>query len=197
MYPKSLNDLIEALKMLPGVGTKTAERYALSLLDHEEGDVAMFAKALLDVKSQIKTCQVCHNLTEDTLCAVCRDARRDHHTICVVATAKEAFSIEKMATYTGVYHILGGLISTQKGILPEQLNIESLIKRLDSSSEEVILALNATVEGEMTSLYLAKRLEEKTQVSRLAFGLPIGGHLDYADDLTLQKAFDGRNKIKL
>lgn len=196
MYPKTLNTLIESLKILPGVGQKTAERYALSILDNDLEEVAMFAKALIDVKESIKECSVCHNLTDQEICDVCSDSYRDHDTICVVSSAKEAFSIERMENYKGVYHVLNGLISTQKGILPEDLTLESLINRINSDTKEVILALNATVEGEMTTLYIAKKLEGKVKTTRLAFGLPIGGHLDYADDMTLQKAFEGRNDIE-
>lgn len=195
MYPKTLEDLIESFKLLPGVGQKTAERYALSLLDEDKDALDTFSDTLSVLKTNIKTCSLCHNLTESDVCDICMDTTRDQNTICVVSSAKEAFSIEKMNEYHGVYHILGGLISTQKGILPENINIESLINRITSDTTEVILALNATVEGEMTSLYLAKRLDSLTEVSRLAFGLPIGGHLDYADDMTLIKAFEGRNKF--
>ena len=196
MYPKTLQQLIESFKMLPGVGQKTAERYALTLLESNIEDLNEFASNLMNIKLNIKTCKVCHNLTETEICDICADNTRDQNTICVVSSAKEVFSIEKTQEYHGVYHVLDGLISTKKGIMPDQLNIESLEKRLSLESKEVILALNATVEGEMTSLYLAKRLEDKVDVTRLAFGLPIGGHLDYADDMTLIKAFEGRNKIK-
>lgn len=196
MYPKKLEQLIESFMMLPGVGQKTAERYALSILDQQTQDVDKFSQDLTIARNEIQACKVCHNLSDEEICQICKDNTRDRSIICVVATAKEAFSIEKMNEYHGVYHVLGGLISTQKGILPENLNILSLINRVDENVTEVILALNATVEGEMTSLYLAKKLEEKTDVSRLAFGLPIGGHLDYADDMTLMKAFEGRSKVK-
>lgn len=194
MYPKSLEKVIESLKMLPGVGQKTAERYALSLLEASNDDVEAFSNSLTNMKSSIKYCSICNNLTDEVICAICKDSTRDLSKICVVANPKEVFSIEKSGTYNGVYHVLGGLISTQKGILPDSLNIESLIER-SSQSKEIILALNATVEGELTSLYLSKRLEDITTVTRLAFGLPIGGQLDYADDMTLLKAFEGRKKV--
>ncbi|MBK2402235.1 MULTISPECIES: recombination mediator RecR [Erysipelothrix] len=196
MYPKKLEKLIESFMMLPGVGQKTAERYALSILDQKPEDVDKFSQDLSTARHEIQSCKVCHNLADEAVCQICQDETRDRSIICVVATAKEAFSIEKMNEYHGVYHVLGGLISTQKGILPENLNIQSLINRVDENVTEVILALNATVEGEMTSLYLAKKLEDQADVSRLAFGLPIGGHLDYADDMTLMKAFEGRSKVK-
>lgn len=196
MYPKKLEQLIESFMMLPGVGQKTAERYALNILEHHVEDIEKFSEDLSVARKEINPCKVCHNLSDEEVCQVCLDASRDRSIICVVATAKEAFSIEKMNEYHGVYHVLGGLISTHKGVLPENLNIASLIDRIDENVKEVILALNATVEGEMTSLYLAKKLEDKVEVSRLAFGLPIGGHLDYADDMTLMKAFEGRSKVK-
>ncbi|AZK43634.1 recombination protein RecR [Erysipelothrix piscisicarius] len=196
MYPKKLEKLIESFMMLPGVGQKTAERYALSILDQKPEDVDKFSQDLSTARHEIQSCKVCHNLADEAVCQICQDETRNRSIICVVATAKEAFSIEKMNEYHGVYHVLGGLISTQKGILPENLNIQSLINRVDENVTEVILAINATVEGEMTSLYLAKKLEDQADVSRLAFGLPIGGHLDYADDMTLMKAFEGRSKVK-
>lgn len=194
MYPKTLETLIEALKMLPGVGQKTAERYALSLLDASQDEVMTFSNALASMKMNIRYCKICHNLTEDETCDICKDTHRDDSLICVVSNPKEVFSIEKLGTFRGVYHVLNGLISTQKGIMPEHLNIDDLLTR-SKAAKEIILALNATVEGEMTSLYIAKKLEGICEVSRLAFGLPIGGQLDYADDMTLQKAFEGRNKI--
>lgn len=180
--------------MLPGVGQKTAERYALSLLEASKEDVDTFSLSLSDLKNSIKYCQKCHNLSDFDVCSICSDTTRDFEKICVVSNPKEVFSIEKSGTYHGVYHVLGGLISTQRGILPDQLNIDTLVARA-TEAKEVILALNASVEGELTSLYLAKRLTDISNVTRLAFGLPIGGQLDYADDMTLLKAFEGRNKI--
>lgn len=196
MYPKTLINLIEAFKLLPGVGQKTAERYALVMLDQDPIHVEGFANALIQAKENIIECPICHNLTDFEICSICSDTSRDTSMICVVSNVKEVFSIEKMNQYNGLYHVLGGLISTQKGILPDQLNIADLLSRIEGSVNEVIIGLNATVEGEMTALYLAKKLESKVKVTRLAFGLPIGGHLDYADDMTLLKAFEGRNTIE-
>ncbi len=196
MYPKTLVNLIEAFKLLPGVGQKTAERYALVMLDQDQIHVDGFANALTQAKENIKECPVCYNLTDFDTCSICTDLQRDQSIICVVSNVKEVFSIEKMNQYNGLYHVLGGVISTQKGILPDQLNIEDLLRRVENGVEEVIIGLNATVEGEMTALYLAKKLEFKCKITRLAFGLPIGGHLDYADDMTLLKAFEGRNEIE-
>ncbi len=192
MYPEELEQLIFELKKLPGVGDKTAERYALALLDLPSEEITIFAQSLLDSKQNIHFCSVCGNYTNADQCSICLDGARDHQTICVVATVKDLIAIERIQQYTGVYHVLGGLLSPQKGILPEDIHIDQLLNRVNDSTQEVILALNATVEGEMSALYIQKKLEGLTTVSRLAFGLPIGGHLDYADDMTLLKAFEGR-----
>ena len=196
MYPRKLNELIEMFRILPGVGIKTAERYALIMLEQSQETIDDFAKALIDAKAAIHPCPICFNLTDEATCTVCSDPLRNRNIICVVSDAKEVFSIEKMNHYTGTYHVLEGLISTQKGIMPNDLRIDELVARLSTSTEEVILALNATVEGEMTALYLAKKLDGKVNVSRLAFGLSTGGNLDYADHMTLMKAFEGRNPVK-
>ena len=196
MYPRTLEKLIEAFRILPGVGEKTAERYALHILDQDEDRVEELSKQLIEVQEQVRPCQVCFNLTDQDICEICLDKERDRSVICVVSNPKEAFSIERMGDFKGLYHVLGGLISTKKGLLPDDLTISQLIKRLNDDSKEVILALNATVEGEMTSIYLSKKLKESVKVSRLAFGLPIGGHLDYADEMTLMKAFEGRNSME-
>lgn len=195
MYPRSLESLIEKLMILPGVGRKTAERYALHLL--EEGDVVFdeLASAVIGVKENIKYCSRCHNFAEGDLCEVCKDNNRDTDLICIVSSPKEIFSIEKTGQYKGIYHVLGGLISTRKGIMPDDLNIDDISSRINENTKELILALNATVEGETTALYLAKRYQEQVPVTRLAFGLSIAGQLDYADDMTLLKAFEGRKKM--
>lgn len=196
MIPNSLEKLIESFRILPGVGAKSAERYALSMLDASAEEVEDFAKALLDVKTKIKTCPVCGNLTEEDMCSICSDSSRDHNTVCVVQSMKDVIAMEKTNEYKGVYHVLQGLISTTKGILPEDLNIKSLVERVNHETKEVILATNATMEGETTALYLDKILSGKgVLVTRIAYGLPMGGHLDYADELTLIKAIEGRKKI--
>ena len=196
MYPTSLEKLIEAFRLLPGVGAKSAERYALCMIDASEEDVESFAKALIDIKTKLKTCPVCGNLTEEDKCSICADESRDHSTICVVQSIKDIAAMEKTNEYRGVYHVLQGLISTTKGILPEDLNIQSLLDRVSEDTKEVILATNATMEGETTALYLDKVLSRKgVLVTRIAYGLPMGGHLDYADELTLIKAIEGRKKL--
>lgn len=196
MYPKSLLQLIENYKMLPGVGEKTAERYALETLEWSNEDVSRFTNALTDVKTKIHKCRICGNFTEEDLCPVCLDKSRNQNLICVVQEAKDIIAIEKMGEYKGLYHVLGGVISTSKGVLPSDLNIQSLLSRVNESTEEVIIATNPTVEGETTAMYVAKLLENKNiNVTRLAHGLPMGGHLDYADELTLSKAMENRQKI--
>lgn len=194
MYPKSLQELIDQLTILPGVGQKTAERYALHLLDSSAHDIEQLARSIIMAKKNTHYCKECGNLAEEDICEICIDPTRDKKIICVVANAKEVFAIEKTGEYKGVYHVLGGLISTKQGILPDDLNIEYLIKKAHNS-EEIILALNASVEGEMTALYLAKKMHDIANVTRLGFGLSIGGYLDYTDDMTLIKAFEGRKKL--
>ena len=194
MYPKSLQNLIDAFKSLPGVGLKTAERYALSILDQKAEDVEDFANNLLKVKYNIKQCNVCGNITEDDICDICSNENRNSEVICVVQHPKDIFAIEKTG-YTGYYHVLNGAISTTKGILPDDINIKSLYGRIDESVKEIIIATNPTLDGETTALYLSKMLKDKNvEVTRLAHGLPMGANLDYADELTLIKAMEGRIK---
>lgn len=197
MYPKVLRELIEHLRKLPGVGAKTAERYAFSLLHLSETEVLQLAKALSDAKLKLHPCKTCGNISEQDECAICLDKSRNHQLICVVQDVKDVVAIERTKQYHGVYHVLNGVISTSKGVMPEDLNIHSLIKRTESELDEVILATNPTIEGEMTSLYLVKRLAKKVKkITRLAHGLPMGAHMDYADELTLIKAMEGRREIE-
>lgn len=193
MYPKSLQKLIDDFKMLPGVGEKTAERYALCMLDGDLEAVEQFANDLIKVKQSIKQCRVCGNITEQDVCAWCADNNRDQTLICVVQQPKDIFAIEKTG-YNGLYHVLNGAISTTKGILPDDINIQSLYGRLEEV-KEVIIATNPTLDGETTALYLSRVLKDKgVSVTRLAHGLPMGSNLDYADELTLIKAMEGRTK---
>lgn len=196
MYPNVLLTLIENLRKLPGVGAKTAERYAFALLNLSDEEIQVMAKALTDSKSKLHFCPICGNITDKDTCMICSDDKRDHSTICVVQDVKDVIAIERIKQYKGVYHVLHGVISTSKGIMPDDLSIDSLVSRVSVNVEEVILATNPTVEGEMTALYLAKRLESKVgKITRLAHGLPMGAHMDYADELTLIKAMEGRQKI--
>lgn len=199
IYPKSLDKLIESLKQLPGVGQKTAERYALRIVSMEEDDVLELSQSLIDVKQNISHCERCGNLAEDRLCPICLDERRDESIICIVANTTDTIAMEKTNTYNGSYHVLNGLISPSKGILPDDLNIESLTERLKLENlKEIVIATNLTVEGDTTALYLSKLIQQENEnviVSRIAHGLPVGGHLDYADDLTIIKAMEGRFKM--
>ena len=192
MYPKTFDDLIYEFQKLPGVGAKTAERYAFTVLGWSEEEISEFSDILRALKKNVKKCTRCGNLTEGELCDFCNDSSRNQNIICVVQNPKDISTIESMQEYNGVYHVLDGLINTQKGILPDQLNIMSLVDRINNDTEEVILALDPTVEGETTSLYISKLLEGKCRVTRLAHGIPVGSHLDYTDAMTLLKAFEGR-----
>lgn len=196
MYPSVLQTLIENLRKLPGVGAKTAERYAFALLNLSDEEIQTMANALIQSKSKLHFCSVCGNITDKDKCSICADDKRDHATICVVQDVKDVVAIERIKQFNGVYHVLHGVISTSKGIMPDDLSIEALLLRTNTPVEEIILATNPTVEGEMTALYLAKRLENKVgKITRLAHGLPMGAHMDYADELTLIKAIEGRHKI--
>ena len=197
MYPKSLQELIERFRDLPGVGEKSAERYALSILDRNEADVQAFAKALVDVKEKLHYCNVCGNLTEEDTCEICSNHDRNHDVIFVVQSAKDVIAMERTNEYHGVYHVLNGLISTSKGVMPEDLNIDSLLQRA-KISKEVILATNTTMDGEMTAMYLNKLLKEECPgvlITRIAHGLPSGGMLDYADEMTLAHALSDRKTM--
>lgn len=192
MYPSQLENLIFALQRLPGVGAKTAERYAFTIMDWAPEKRKELIDALKGIE-KVRYCEVCGNLSEGAECSICENQNRNHNVICVVSYPKDIAAIENMQSYDGVYHVLNGLINTSKGILPEMLNIDSLLKRISEDTQEVILALDPTVEGETTSLYLEKLLEKHVKVTKLAHGIPVGGHLDYADSRTLAKAFEGRS----
>lgn len=199
VYPKPLAELIENLKILPGVGQKTAERYALKLIEMNVKEINELTSAISDASIKIKHCQNCGNLSEHKLCSICTDESRDQSIICVVANVTDVIAMEKTENYQGLYHVLNGLIAPSKGILVEDLNIASLKRRLNEDDlKEVVIATNLTVEGDTTSLYLSKMINIENKdivVSRIAHGLPVGGHLDYADDLTIIKAIEGRIKI--
>ena len=192
MYPKKFEDLIQAYSKLPGVGRKTAERYAFTTLNWDEEWINEFITSLSAIKDGIKHCEVCGNLSDGDKCEFCMNDTRNHNVICVVQSPKDIAAIESMQEYNGVYHVLNGLINIQKGILPENLNIQSLVNRINDDIEEVIIATDPTVEGETTALYITKLLDGRTKVTRLAHGIPMGGHLDYTDTHTLLKAFEGR-----
>lgn len=196
MYPSTLEKLIEGFKRLPSVGQKTAERYAMHILELPKEEIELFAQQLLDVKNNVKECSVCGHLTEKDKCEICSNSNRDHSTICIVQHPKDVLALEKLGTFNGVYHVLHGAISPMKGILPEDLNLNSLFQRIDENTKEIIIATNSTMEGDTTALYITKMLKDYNNitVSRLASGLPNGSNLDYADELTLMRALQGRIK---
>ena len=197
MYPQTINNLIECFKKFPGIGEKTAERLALSCLNMEDEMIELFVKSLKDSKTKIKTCEKCGNLSEDTLCDICKDKSRDSSILCVVEESKNIVLFEKIGTFTVRYHVLGGLISPLDGINPEDINISSLIKRIkDENIKEVILAIKPTVEGETTALYIRKLLEgTNVIISKIAHGIPMGADIDYIDSLTLEIALSERSQI--
>lgn len=195
MYPKQLESIISLFEKLPGVGNKTAQRYAFNLLEKNPEEIQEIITSIDNLK-EIKKCKTCGFLSEDEECSICKDTSRDHSTIMVVAYPQDVVAIEKTQSYKGVYHVLNGLISSSKGIYPEDINIDKLVSRVDNNSREIIIATSPTIDGEMTALYLNKILKDKNVlVTRLAHGLPMGSSLDYADELTLIKAFDNRRKI--
>jgi len=194
---KALERLEESLAKLPSVGKKSAERMAYAMLDMEESDLLEFSDAVKQLKDKIHVCPICGNLTENEICDVCSDESRDHSTLLVVSYSKDVIAFEKAEGFKGIYHVLGGTISISKGKGIEDLSINSLIKRIEEGIiKEVIIATNPTVDGETTALYIAKLLEKQNvNVTRIAYGLPMGGNLDYTDSLTLSKALEGRRKM--
>lgn len=193
-YPKSFKDLIEAFERLPGIGHKSAERMAYSYLNLDSEYQRKFQHAINNVEN-LKYCRVCHNLTDDEECAICKDQDRDDSLICVVSDYKDVFAIEKSNSFNGKYHVLNGVISIKKGKLPQDLNIDSLLNRLDGV-REVIVATNPNLDGETTALFISKLLQEKNiKVTRLAYGLPMGGNIEYSDNITLAKSFENRKEF--
>ena len=193
----TIEKLINSLRKLPGVGVKSAERMAYQILDMKKEEIDTLIESFKSVEN-ISTCPICGSYTENGLCPFCNDLERDQDTIVVVSYFKDALAFEKLKTYHGLYHILNGSLNPSKGIGVKDINIEPLLKRLEEGKiKEVILATNPTLEGETTALFLSKLLENyEVIVSRLAYGLPMGGQLDYADELTLTKALEGRNIIR-
>ena len=194
---ETITKLIESLRKLPGVGIKTAERMAYQILEMKEEHINDFVLAMNNVKSRIKKCPICGSYMEDDLCPFCNDMERDSSSLVVVSYFKDALAFEKIKKYYGLYHILNGSLSPSKGIGIADINIPSLLKRIEEGHfKEIILATDPNVEGETTALYLSKLLEKyNVTVTRLASGLPMGAQLDYADELTLIRALEGRNKV--
>ena len=195
---KSLVALIDEFKKLPSVGTKSAERMAYSVLSWDEEDIKHFADALIDVKKSIHPCPICGILTEKEHCEICSSPTRDKTKLMVVCYQKDVIASEKSEVFNGLYHVLNGVLSIQNGVSYDDLSIDALLKRIIGSDiKEVILATEPTLDGETTAQFIAKLLEKyDVSVSRLGYGLPLGGHLDYADSLTLSKSLEGRTKIK-
>ena len=194
---KSISKLIDSFQRLPGIGHKTAEKMAYQVLEMKGESVEYFADALREVKNNIHHCPICGAYTEDDICEVCANETRDKKKIMVVSYPKDVIAFERIGAFDGVYHVLGGALSSINGISISDLNISSLFDKIKSQeAEEVIVATNPNTEGETTALYLARLLAETgVKVTRIAYGLPLGGHLEYADALTLTKALEGRNKI--
>ena len=196
-YPKALLDLIECFEKLPSVGKKSAERFALYMLMHmEESDLTDFSNAIISISKDIKICPECGNICEDFVCSICADKSRNHRQILVIENIRDLFTIEKINNYQGIYHVLNGAISFSKGITINDLNIDSLIEKVKSGKvDEIILATNATLEGETTARYLKELLREyNIKITRIAYGLPVGGDLSFADEMTVLKAFEGRRE---
>ena len=196
MLAPPLQRLVTELAKLPGVGQRTAQRLAFHILRAPKDEAGALAEAIADVKERVRFCRECGNLTEEDLCAICRDARRDRSVVCVVENPADAISIERTAEFRGLYHVLGGALSPLDGVEPEDLRIDELVRRVEGGAiEEVVLATNPNMTGEATAHFLADRLRGRVRVTRLASGLPVGGDLEYADEITLGRALSGRREM--
>ena len=192
----AVENLVTQLSKLPGIGRRTAQRLTFHLLSARAEDALELARAIEDVKARVRFCRECGNLTEEELCGVCSDARRDRSVICVVEQPVDVVSVERTGEYQGLYHVLGGALSPLDGIEPSDLRIEGLLARVTANGvTEVVVATNPTMTGEATAAYLADRLRDKVSVTRLASGLPVGGDLEYADEVTLGRALSGRRAM--
>lgn len=197
MYPKALSELIDSFKILPGVGEKTAERFALHLISSDVSATEKFAKSMINAKEMIKECKNCHFIADDEECTICKSSNRDRNTICVVQSIRDVVILEKIGVFNGLYHVLGGVISPMDGVDVDDINISSLVNRLKIEEvKEVIIATSPTINGELTASYLSKIINKfNVKVSRIAHGLPVGSDLEYADELTLFKALEGRREF--
>ena len=195
-YPKAIAKLVEEFEKLPGIGHKTASRLAFHVLNSSAEDAQNFANAILNAKSKTKFCSICNNMAEDDICPICQNTKRDKATICVVADVKDLIAMEKTHEFNGTYHILQGVISPINGIGPDDIKIKELLSRLNDETKEVILATNPNVEGEATAMYISKLIKPLgIKVTRIAHGIPVGGDLEYTDEVTLTMAIDGRREI--
>ena len=197
MYPKSIQNVIEAFKYLPGIGDKTAERMALHLLNLDKVQTDFLADSIKNLQEKTKHCKICGNYSDDDICFVCSDPTRDKETLCVVEDPKTIIAIEKLGVYHGIYHVLNGLISTIDGMNPEDIRLDKLINRMQNEKyQELIIAVKPCLEGEMTALYINNVLKDLgINITRLASGIPMGADMEYIDAITLEKAFDNRKKI--
>lgn len=196
-YPEVLADLINCFRKLPGIGEKSAERMALSLLELSTDDVETFASSMIDSKNNLHSCPICGHITDKEICDICSDEKRDKNVICILEDYKSVFAFEKAGNYNGVYHVLNGLISPIDDINPEDINLASLVERVEKLEKpELIIALKSTIEGETTTLYIKKIFEGKNvEISRLSYGIPMGTEIDYLDEITLDRALNDRKKI--
>jgi recombination protein RecR len=196
MFSPSVDNLVAQLTRLPGVGTRTAQRLAFHVLRVPKEEALELASAIADVKDRVRFCRECGNLTEEEVCEICRDARRDRALVCVVEQPADLISLERTAEYRGLYHVLGGALSPIDGVEPGHLRIDELLQRVERNGvEEVVLATNPNMTGEATAAYLADRLRGRVRVTRLASGLPVGSDLEYADEVTLGRALSGRREM--
>ena len=198
MYPDSLKNLIESFKFLPGIGEKTAERLAFSVLDLEEEQVSLFSNSLIDVKQRIHPCPICNTFTDDEKCFICNDFSRDNDVLCVVEDTKNVFLFEKLGMFHGKYYVLEGLISPLDGINPEDIGLDKLIDRVKNEKfKEIIFAFRPSIEGETTALYIKRVLDGLgVKITRLASGVPMGADMEYVDSLTLERALNDRKEIE-
>lgn len=198
MYDGALQDLIDALGRLPGIGPKSAQRIAFYVLSRPKAEAELLAQALIDAKEKIRFCTKCGNIAQEELCPICRNPKRDQSVICVVEEAKDVGAIERTRSYRGLYHVLGGTIDPINGIGPEQLRLRELLSRLSGDTvQEIIIATNPNIEGEATATYLTRTISPLgLKVTRLASGLPVGGDLEYADEVTLGRALEGRRSAE-
>lgn len=196
-YAKPLNRLINELSKLPGIGGKTAQRLAFHILSMDKSQVEALAGSMTDAKEQMRYCSVCGNLTDQDPCSICQDQSRDQSVICVVENPRDVMAMEKIREYNGLYHVLHGVISPMDGIGPEEINLKSLILRLrDNDVKELVIATNPNIEGEATAMYIARLIKPSgIQVTRIAHGIPVGGDLEYTDEITLLKAMEGRKEL--
>ena len=195
-YSKQINQLVEALSMLPGIGSKTAQRLAFHILNMPKEDANRLASAITQARENVRYCKQCFTLTDDELCPICRNEKRDHSTIMVVENTRDLAAYEKTGKYEGVYHVLHGAISPMLGIGPSDIKLKELIERLKGDVQEVIIATNSSLEGETTAMYIGKLIKPTgIKVTRIASGVPVGGDLEYIDEVTLLRALEGRTEL--